>query len=208
MEPRFFASPDDFRAWLETNHATESEVLVGFYKKHTGRRSMTWTDSVREALCFGWIDGLTRRIDDDSYCIRFTPRKPRSNWSAVNVRHVEELLRAGRMRPAGIAAFEARAPEKTDVYTYENRHAAKLGPKQEQRFRTNERAWKFFQAQPPGYRQMTIFWVVSAKREETRARRLATLIDDSAHGRRIALLRAPERRRAPARPRRPSTGSG
>jgi uncharacterized protein YdeI (YjbR/CyaY-like superfamily) len=194
MQPRFFAGPDEFRAWLEANHAAESEVLVGFYKKHTGRRAMTWTEAVCEALCFGWIDGLTRRIDDDSYCIRFTPRKARSNWSAVNVRHVEELLRAGRMHPAGIAAFEARAPEKTGVYTYENRHAAKLSPEQAERFRANERAWEFFQAQPPGYRQMAIFWVVSAKREETRARRLATLIDDSAHGRRIALLRRNEER--------------
>jgi uncharacterized protein YdeI (YjbR/CyaY-like superfamily) len=208
MEPRFFASPDEFRAWLETNHATESEALVGFCKKHAGRRSMTWTESVREALCFGWIDGLTRRIDDDSYCIRFTPRRPRSNWSAVNVRHVEELLRAGHMRPTGIAAFEARAPEKTGVYTYENRHAAKLGPEQEEQFRAKARAWEFFQAQPTGYRQMAIFWVLGAKREETRARRFAKLIDDSAHGRRIAPLRAPERRRAPARRRRPSSGNG
>jgi uncharacterized protein YdeI (YjbR/CyaY-like superfamily) len=207
MQPRFFAGPDEFRAWLEANHAAESEVLVGFYKKHTGRRSMTWTQSVREALCFGWIDGLTRRIDDDTYCIRFTPRAPHSNWSAVNVRHVEELLRAGRMHPAGIAAFEARSPETTGVYTYENRHTAKLAPEQEEQFRSNERAWEFFEAQPAGYRQMAIFWVVSAKREETRARRLATLIDDSAHGRRIAPLRPPERRTVRARGRRRSSGS-
>ena len=196
MQPRFFAGPDAFRDWLEANHATESEVFVGFYKKHTGRRSMTWAESVREALCFGWLDGLTRRIDDGTYCIRFTPRKPRSNWSVVNVRHVEELLREGRMHPAGIAAFEARARAKTGAYTYENRHAVELGPEQDEQFRANERAWEFFQAQPPGYRQMAIFWVVSAKREQTRARRLATLIDDSAHGRRVAALRAPERRRA------------
>jgi uncharacterized protein YdeI (YjbR/CyaY-like superfamily) len=196
MKARFFAGPDEFRAWLEANHATEKELIVGFYKKHTGHRSMTWEQAVREALCFGWIDGLTRRIDDDRYCIRFTPRKPRSNWSAVNVRHVEELLRAGRMHPAGIAAFEARTPEKTGVYTYENRHKAKLDPEQEKQFRAHKRAWEFFQAQPPGYRQMAIFWVVSAKREETRARRLGTLIDDSAHGRRIALLRPPERPRS------------
>jgi uncharacterized protein YdeI (YjbR/CyaY-like superfamily) len=193
MKPQFFARPDEFRAWLEANHATESEVLVGFYKQHTGRRSPTWEETVREALCFGWIDGLTRRIDDDAYCIRFTPRKPRSNWSAVNVRHVEELLREGRMHPAGIAAFEARTPPKQGVYTYENRHEAKLSRAQQQRFRANERAWKFFQGQPPGYRQNAIFWVVSAKREETRERRLATLIEDSTHGRRIAPLRPAER---------------
>jgi len=207
MEPHFFARPDEFRAWLEANHATASEVFVGFYKKHTGRRSITWTESVREALCFGWIDGLTRRIDNDSYCIRFTPRKPSSNWSKVNVQHVEELLRAGRMHPAGIAAFEARTPEKIGVYTYENRHAAKLDPEQEEEFRANEPAWAFFQRQPPGYRQMAIFWVVSAKRDETRARRLATLIEDSAHGRRIAPLRPPERQR-PSRGRGRSSGRG
>jgi uncharacterized protein YdeI (YjbR/CyaY-like superfamily) len=205
MQPHFFARPDEFRAWLEANHATASEVFVGFYKKHTGRRSITWTESVREALCFGWIDGLTRRIDNDSYSIRFTPRKPSSNWSKVNVQHVEELLRAGRMHPAGIAAFEARTPEKTGVYTYENRHAAKLDTEHEEEFRANERAWEFFQRQPPGYRQMAIFWVVSAKRDETRARRLATLIEDSAHGRRIALLRPPERQR-PSRGRDRSSG--
>ena len=188
MRPRFFADPSEFRAWLEANHASESEVFVGFYKKHTGRRSPTWEETVREALCFGWIDGLTRRIDDDAYCIRFTPRKPRSNWSAVNVRHVEQLLREGRMHPAGIAAFEARTPAKAGVYTYENRHEAKLDRKQQQRLRANAQAWEFFRAQPPGYRQNAIFWVVSAKREETRERRLATLIEDSTHGRRIAPL--------------------
>jgi uncharacterized protein YdeI (YjbR/CyaY-like superfamily) len=196
MEARFFARPNEFRAWLEHNHETEREVLVGFYKQHTGRRAMTWAESVREALCFGWIDGITRRIDDDRYCIRFTPRKPGSNWSAVNVQHVEELTREGRMRPAGIAAFEARPREQTGVITYENRREAKLSPEQEAQLRASEAAWEFFRAQPPGYRQMAIFWVVSAKREETRARRLSTLIDDSAHGRRIALLRAPEGRRA------------
>lgn len=188
MKPRFFATPDEFRAWLEANHESESEVVVGFYKKSTGRPSLTWTESVREALCFGWIDGVRRRIDGDSYSIRFTPRKRGSNWSLVNVRHVEELTRAGRMHPAGIEAFEARTPEKTGVYTYENRHEAKLSPEHEERFQANERAWEFFQAQPAGYRQTAIFWVVSAKREETRARRLATLIDDSAHHRRIGLL--------------------
>ena len=188
MKPRFFATPDDFRAWLEANHDLESEVVVGFHKKHTGLPSLTWTESVREALCFGWIDGVRRRIDDDSYSIRFTPRKQGSNWSVVNVRHVAELTRAGRMHRAGIEAFEARTSEKTGVYTYENRHKAKLGPEQEERFRSNKQAWKFFQAQPPGYRQTAIFWVVSAKLEETRDRRLTTLIGDSAQHRRIGLL--------------------
>jgi uncharacterized protein YdeI (YjbR/CyaY-like superfamily) len=188
VKPRFFATPDELRAWLEANHDSESEVVVGFHKKHTGRPSLTWTESVREALCFGWIDGVRRRIDDDSYSIRFTPRRPGSNWSVLNLRHVEELTRAKRMHPAGIEAFAARTPEKTGVYTYENRHEAKLGLEQEGRFRANEKAWQFFQAQPPGYRQTAIFWVVSAKREETRDRRLAALIEDSTHHRRIAPL--------------------
>ena len=192
-KPHFFEGPDAFRAWLEANHSTETEVLVGFYKKHTCRRSMTWEETVREALCFGWIDGLTRRMDDDRYWIRFTPRKRNSNWSAANVQHVKELLREGHMRPAGLAAFEARTPPKTGVYSYENRHEAKLTRAQQQRFRADERAWSFFREQPPGYRQSAIFWVVSAKREETRERRLATLIDDSAHGRRIAPLRPSEK---------------
>jgi uncharacterized protein YdeI (YjbR/CyaY-like superfamily) len=187
VKPRFFATPDEFRAWLEGNLDSESEVVVGFHKKHTGLPSLTWTESVREALCFGWIDGVRRRIDDDS-SIRFTPRKPGSNWSVVNVRHVEELARAGRMHRAGIEAFEARTSEKTGVYTYENREKATLGPEQEERFRANEKAWEFFQAKPPGYRQTAIFWIVRAKREETRDRRLATLIEDSAHERRIAQL--------------------
>jgi uncharacterized protein YdeI (YjbR/CyaY-like superfamily) len=207
VEPRFFATPEEFRAWLDEHHTTATEVVVGFYKKGAGKPSMVWVEAVREALCFGWIDGITRRIDDESYCIRFTPRRPRSNWSAVNVRHVEELIREGRMRPAGLAAFEARAPKRTGVYSYEQRHEAKLDDAQEEHFRSNRRAWEFFQAQPPGYRQMAIYWVLSAKREETRARRLATLIDDSEHGRRIALLRPPERQRAPARRRGPSSGS-
>jgi uncharacterized protein YdeI (YjbR/CyaY-like superfamily) len=191
VKPRFFATPDEFRAWLEENHESESEVVVGFYKKSTGRASLTWTESVREALCFGWIDGVRRRIDDDSYSIRFTLRKRGSNWSLVNIRHVEELTRAGRMRPGGIEAFEARRPEKTGVYTYENRHEAKLSKEHEERFQANEGAWEFFQAQPPGYRQTAIFWVVSAKREETRDRRLTTLIGDSAQQRRIGLLSGP-----------------
>jgi uncharacterized protein YdeI (YjbR/CyaY-like superfamily) len=176
------------------HHATETEILVGFHKKQTGRPTMTWTESVREALCFGWIDGIRRSLGDDSYTIRFTPRKPGSNWSAVNLRHVEELMREGRMAPAGIAAFEARKPERTGVYSFEQRHAARLEPEHEKRFRAETKAWEFFQAQPPGYRQTAIFWVVSAKREETRARRLTTLMADSAAGRRIAQLTPPGRR--------------
>ena len=194
MEPHFFAAPDEFRAWLEAHHATESELLVGFHKKATGKRSMTWTEAVREALCFGWIDGVRRSLDDERYVNRFTPRKPRSNWSAVNVRHVEELIREGRMHPAGLAAFEAREQRRTGVYSYENRHEAKLDAEQEARFRAHAAAWEFFSSQPPGYRQTAIFWVVSAKRPETQSKRLGTLIDDSAHGRTIAQLTRPPKR--------------
>jgi uncharacterized protein YdeI (YjbR/CyaY-like superfamily) len=194
VEPRFFASAVEFRAWLEEHHATASELVVGFRKKRTGRPSMTWTESVREALCFGWIDGIRRSLGDESYTIRFTPRKPTSNWSSRNVRHVEELIREGRMTPAGLAAYEARRADRTAVYSFERRHAAQLDPEQERLFRADAKGWKFFQAQPRGYRQTAIHWVVSAKREETRARRLATLIADSAAGRRLAQLTPPGRR--------------
>ena len=195
MHPIFFGAPEEFRAWLEEHHATATELLAGFHKKSTGRPTMTWTESVREALCFGWIDGIRRSLGDESYTIRFTPRKPRSNWSSLNVRHVEELIREGRMTPAGLAAYEARTPERTGVYAFEQRHAARLEPEQEERFRADPKAWEFFQAQPASYRQTAIYWVVSAKREETRARRLATLISDSAAGRRLAQLTPPTRRR-------------
>jgi uncharacterized protein YdeI (YjbR/CyaY-like superfamily) len=195
VHPIFFGSPEEFRAWLEEHHATATELLAGFHKKSTGRPTMTWTESVREALCFGWIDGIRRSLGDESYTIRFTPRKPRSNWSSLNVRHVEELIREGRMTPAGLAAYEARTPERTGVYAFEQRHAARLEPDQEERLRADPKAWEFFQAQPASYRQTAIYWVVSAKREETRARRLATLISDSAAGRRLAQLTPPPRRR-------------
>ena len=200
MEPHFFATPDEFRAWLEEHHDTEREVLVGFHKKGTGRPTMNWTDAVREALCYGWIDGVRRSLDDERYANRFTPRRPGSNWSAVNVRHVEELTREGRMHPAGLAAFEARAPKRTGVYSYEQRHEARLDEAQEEQFRANPVAWEYFQAQPPGYRQTAIYWVMSAKREETRARPLGQLIEDSEHGRRIAQLAPPKRRRPRSQP--------
>jgi uncharacterized protein YdeI (YjbR/CyaY-like superfamily) len=191
----FFSTPDAFRAWLEDHHSTAAELLVGFHKKATGRPSMTWTESVREALCFGWIDGVRRGLGEDSYTIRFTPRKPGSNWSSRNVRHVEELIREGKMTPAGLAAYEARKPERTGIYAFEQRDPARLDREQEKHFRANGKAWAFFQAQPPSYRQTAIYWVVSAKRAETRERRLATLIEDSAAGRRLARLSSPGRPR-------------
>jgi uncharacterized protein YdeI (YjbR/CyaY-like superfamily) len=194
MKPTFFAVPADFCAWLEENHERESELLVGFYKKATGRPSITWPEAVDEALCFGWIDGIRRSLGDESYTIRFTPRKARSTWSAVNIARAKELVAEGRMRPAGLAAFEARSDDRSAIYAYEQRHEAKLAPDQEREFRANERAWAFFETQPPWYRKNAIWWVVSAKREETRARRLRTLIEDSANGRRLRRLTPRARR--------------
>ena len=188
MEPVFFASPEDFRAWLEQHHASASELLVGFYKKDSGRPSITWPESVDEALCFGWIDGVRRRIDDTSYSIRFTPRRPRSTWSAVNIKRVGELTEQGRMRPAGLAAFAQRAEENSAIYAYEQRGAAQLDPAEDQLFRDSGPAWEFFQAQPASYRKTAIWWVISAKQAATRQKRLATLIDDSAAGRTIRPL--------------------
>ena len=188
MEPIFFATPDEFRAWLQEHHATESEVLVGFHKKGSGRPSITWPQSVDQALCVGWIDGVRRRIDDASYSIRFTPRKARSTWSAINVRRVAELAADGLVHPAGIAAFERRSDDKTAIYSYEQREAAQLDAEQERRFRANARAWDWFQAQAPSYRRTATYWVASAKRQETRERRLERLISDSAAGRPIPSL--------------------
>lgn len=191
MQPTFFATPADFRAWLQEHHQSERELLVGFYKKGSGRPSITWPESVAEALCFGWIDGIRRTIDDESYSIRFTPRKRGSIWSAVNMRLVEELIRDGRMQPAGLAAWEARDPAKSAIYSFEQKEAARLDAEAEARFRANPRAWSFWEAQPPGYRKQITHWVTSAKREETRARRLETLIADCAAGQRIGMLRRP-----------------
>ena len=191
MHATFFPTPARFRAWLAKHHDTSRELWVGFYKKSSGEPSITWPEAVDEALCVGWIDGVRKSIDDASYAIRFTPRKPRSNWSAVNVARVAELTRAGRMQPSGLAAFEARAPERTGIYAYEQRHTAEFDPASEKTFRANKKAWEFFQAQPPWYRRTAIWWVVSAKKEETRRSRLATLVDDSAQGRTIRQLTRP-----------------
>jgi len=186
--PTFFATPDEFRAWLEAHHGTETELVVGFHKKGSGRPSITWPESVDQALCFGWIDGIRRSLDEESYTIRFTPRKPRSTWSAVNINRARELIDEGLMRPAGLAAFEARADDRSAIYSYEQRHSAVLPPEMEERFRANRAAWRFFEAQPPSYRKTAIYWVTSAKKVETRQKRLTTLIEDSANGRRIGQL--------------------
>ena len=194
MKPTFFATPEEFRAWLEAHHADERELLVGFHKKATGRPCMTWPESVDEALCFGWIDGVRRSLGAESYTIRFTPRKPRSTWSAVNIARARELIADGRMRPAGLAAFEARTDDRSAIYAYEQRHAAKLEPDEERELRANAPAWKYFQSRPPSYRKTAIWWVVSAKRDETRRKRLRTLIDDSAAGRTLRQLTPPAKR--------------
>ena len=167
---------------------------MGFHKRGTGRESMTWTESVREALCFGWIDGVRRSLEEERYTIRFTPRKPRSTWSTRNVRHAQELIREGRMTDAGLAAYEARSAERTGVYSFERREPARLEQAEEDEFRARPAAWEFFEAQPPSYRRTALHWVVSAKREETRSRRLAQLIEDSGAGRRLAHLTARPRR--------------
>ncbi len=192
MTPTFFTTPSDFRAWLEEHHQTAAELWVGFHRKGSGKPSITWPEAVDEALCYGWIDGVRKGIDDSSYVIRFTPRKPRSRWSAVNISRVEELTRLGRMRPAGLKAFEERSAERT--YSYEQSHAVELDEADEQQFRSNPKAWEFFQVQAPSYRKAAIWWVISAKKEETRRKRLAQLIDDSAHGRTVPPLTRPARR--------------
>jgi uncharacterized protein YdeI (YjbR/CyaY-like superfamily) len=193
MKPIFFATPDKWRAWLEKNHDSRSEVLVGFHRKSSGLPTMTWAEAVDQALCFGWIDGVRRSIDETSYYNRFTPRRPNSNWSAVNIKKVELLTKQGMMHPAGVAAFERRSKERSKSYSYE-RANAKLNASYEKRFRARKGAWAFWESQPPGYRRTATWWVVSAKREETRERRLTTLIEDSAKGRRIGLLAQPERK--------------
>lgn len=186
--PRFFRTPADFRAWLAANHSTAEHLWVGYYKKATTKPSVTWEDTVDEALCYGWIDGIRKSRDGESYVIRFTPRKRRSVWSQRNIDLVERLMAEGRMKPEGLAAFAFK-----DLHPDSGYAAAKMDGRlpEEMLRRLKERAgaWAFFEAQPPGYRRHAANWVTSAKREETRARRLATLIDDSANGLRIKQLR-------------------
>ena len=184
----FFAVPDDFRAWLEKHHATEQELFVGFYKRGCGKPSITWPESVDCALSYGWIDGVRHSIDEISYRIRFSPRKPTSTWSAINVNRVAELTNLGLMRPAGAKAFQARKGDKTGIYAYEQRKNAKLTPAFEKQFRANKKAWEFFRSQPPWYQRTASYRVISAKQEETRQRRLVQLIKDSAAGRPIKEL--------------------
>lgn len=190
----FFTAAAAWREWLAAHHVTAAELQVGFYKRDAGRPSITYQEALDEALCYGWIDGVRKGLDEASYTIRFTPRKPRSNWSAVNIRRVEELLRLGRMQPPGIQAYEARDAERSRIYSYEQEQHA-LTEAFQQQFRANGAAWSFFQAQPPSYRKVASYWVMSAKQEATRLRRLAALIADSAEGRRLTILTRWQKRR-------------
>ena len=187
MKPTFFQSAAEFRAWLGKAHARESELLVGFHRKTSGR-GITYPEALDEALAFGWIDGVRRRVDAESYSIRFTPRKPGSIWSAKNVQRVRELIAERRMQPPGLRAFEQRDEGKTQRLTHEREHSV-LDPALNAKLRANQKAASFFEAQPPGYRKLIMFWIMSAKKEETRVRRLEQLMERSAKGMRIDLLK-------------------
>ena len=178
MTPTFFAKQSEFRRWLDKNHNKETELLVGFYKVDSGKPSMTWSQSVDEALCFGWIDGVRKSIDKDSYQIRFTQRKSTSIWSAVNIQKIEELTKQGFMQPAGLASFENRKEDKSKIYSYENEEV-KFSSDFEKLFKANKIAWDYFQSLAPSYRKPSTNWVMSAKQEATRIKRLKELIDDS-----------------------------
>lgn len=190
-KPLFFPTPSHWRAWLDRNHADTPELWVGFYKRDSGKPSITWPESVDGALCFGWIDGIRKSIDEVSYKIRFTPRKPRSTWSAINIKRAKELSKAGLLHPAGLTAFRNREGKRSEIYSYEQRKRAAFPPAYERIFRKNPDAWKFFSTQPPGYRRICSWWVISAKRQATRASRLAQLIQYSEGKRRIPMLGRP-----------------
>lgn len=191
MKPRFFPTPSEFRAWLQKHHAQSTELWVGFYKKNSGKPSITWPEAVDQALCFGWIDGVRKSLDTSSYVIRFTPRKPRSTWSAVNIGRAKELAARGLMSPVGLKAFEKRSEEKSAIYSYEQRKSAQLAGPQEEKFRAKQRAWEFFQSQAPWYRRIATYWVISAKKEETREKRLAALIEYSERQKSVPPLARP-----------------
>lgn len=184
-DPKFFRTAKDFRRWLEAHASRESELVVGFYKVDSGHPCMSWSESVDEALCFGWIDGVRKRIDDESYLIRFSRRKPTSIWSAINIRKYQDLEGKGRMTAAGRAAYSKRKTAKSVVYSYEQAEVARLSPTEIKSFRRLKVAWKFLESAPPSYRKMVLHWVTSAKKSETRASRLARLMQASAAGRRL-----------------------
>ena len=181
MAPTFFAKQSDFRKWLQKNHTRKTELLVGFYKVGSGKPSITWSQSVDEALCFGWIDGVRKSIDKETYQIRFTQRKPASIWSTINIRKIKELTKQGLMQPAGLASFEKRTASKSGIYSYENDETA-FTPQFERKFKENKKAWKYFQSLAPSYKKVSTHWVMRAKQELTKIKRLNELIADSAAG--------------------------
>jgi len=187
MKPKFFSAPELFRQWLEQHHASTQELLVGFHKKDSGKKSITYAEALDEALCYGWIDGVRRSLDDTSYTIRFTPRKPRSIWSNVNVKHVERLEKEGRMRPAGLEAYTQRDPKRTGIYAFENA-PRELAAEYEKELRKHKGAWEYFQTYPPYLKKTVSFWVMSAKKEETRRQRLQRLVESCVKGERIGVL--------------------
>jgi uncharacterized protein YdeI (YjbR/CyaY-like superfamily) len=184
LKPEFFQTPADFGTWLEKNHATATELWVGFYTKDSGKPSITWPESVDQALCFGWIDGIRKRVDEISYQIRFTPRRRGSIWSAINIKRAKELVRQKQMRPTGLKAFAARIENKSGIYSYEQR-STELSQPYTNLLKKNKGAWNFFEKQSPSYRKMIGWWIISAKKEETRMARLAKLISASARGKRL-----------------------
>ncbi len=184
MEVVFFKSPEEFRNWLEVNSETMTEIWVGYYKISTGKPSVTYSNALDEALCYGWIDGLRKSVDESSYCIRFTPRKPKSIWSAVNIKKVEELIKNGKMMPQGLAAFEKRSEARSGIYSYENQ-PEKLDPMLEARFNEHQKAWDFFMVQPPSYKKSCIFFVMSGIQEATQISRLEKLIEACEAGKRV-----------------------
>ncbi len=184
VKPTFFPTPGAFRAWLRKHHKTADELWVGYYRKDSGKPTMTWSDSVDEALCFGWIDGIRKKVNDEAYANRFTPRRPGSNWSAINIAKVEMLTRQERMQAAGLAAFAKRTAVKSRTYSYEQKDVAPFENAFDRKFKANKKAWAFFQAQAPWYRRVMTRWVASAKQAQTRVRRLDILIAACESGRR------------------------
>ena len=184
MKPVFFETPAAFRAWLKKHHKKADELWVGYYRKDCGKQSITWNESVDEALCFGWIDGIRKKVNDDAYTNRFTPRRPGSNWSAINIAKVKQLTKQKRMQPAGLAAYGKRTEAKSRIYTYEQ-HSYSLDTDLERRFRANKKAWAFFETSPPYYRKLMTGWLNGAKQEATRLRRLEKLMAACESGRRI-----------------------
>lgn len=187
MQPTFFTNQAYFREWLHKNHNIEKELLVGFYKISTGRESMTWSQSVDQALCYGWIDGVRKSSGPDSYTIRFTPRKSRSTWSAINIKKIEELKESGLLMPAGLAAYEKRTESNSRIYSHERKdNPASLPPEMEAEFKANKTAWEFFIKQAPSYQKTMLHIITSAKQEKTQQSRFEKLVHASTEGRRIS----------------------